>query len=65
MLAAAQQMLQDSRTKMELLRMQIIKVSQARGGDGSIGRSKCPPLQGSERTFFCLKDTWVHQMINK
>ncbi|XP_037548092.1 serine/threonine-protein kinase N2 [Nematolebias whitei] len=37
MLAAAQQMLQDSRTKMELLRMQIIKVSQARGGDGSIG----------------------------
>uniref|UniRef100_A0AAQ5Y7B9 protein kinase C n=1 Tax=Amphiprion ocellaris TaxID=80972 RepID=A0AAQ5Y7B9_AMPOC len=30
MLSLAQQMLQDSRTKMELLRMQIIKVSQAR-----------------------------------
>lgn len=59
MLAAAQQMLQDSRTKMELLRMQIVKVSQARGGDGSIGRSTCPSPQGSERTFFCLKDTRV------
>uniref|UniRef100_A0A3Q2CLS8 Protein kinase N3 n=1 Tax=Cyprinodon variegatus TaxID=28743 RepID=A0A3Q2CLS8_CYPVA len=32
MLATAQQMLQDSRTKIELLRMQIIKVSQAREG---------------------------------
>uniref|UniRef100_A0A3Q3VRL4 protein kinase C n=1 Tax=Mola mola TaxID=94237 RepID=A0A3Q3VRL4_MOLML len=30
MLSTAQQMLQDSRTKIELLRMQIIKVSQAR-----------------------------------
>uniref|UniRef100_A0A3Q3FIV4 protein kinase C n=2 Tax=Kryptolebias marmoratus TaxID=37003 RepID=A0A3Q3FIV4_KRYMA len=37
MVAAAQDMLQDSRTKIELLRMQIIKVSQARGGGGSIG----------------------------
>ncbi|XP_047426071.1 serine/threonine-protein kinase N2 [Mugil cephalus] len=33
MLSTAQQMLQDSRTKMELLRMQIIKVSQARDGE--------------------------------
>uniref|UniRef100_A0AAQ5Z5S8 protein kinase C n=1 Tax=Amphiprion ocellaris TaxID=80972 RepID=A0AAQ5Z5S8_AMPOC len=33
MLSLAQQMLQDSRTKMELLRMQIIKVSQARDED--------------------------------
>uniref|UniRef100_A0A8C7ZLQ4 protein kinase C n=1 Tax=Oryzias sinensis TaxID=183150 RepID=A0A8C7ZLQ4_9TELE len=33
MLSAAQQMLQDSRTKIELLRMQIVKVSQARDGD--------------------------------
>ncbi|KAM6902351.1 serine/threonine-protein kinase N2 [Xenentodon cancila] len=32
MLFAAQQMLQDSRTKIELLRMQIIKVSQVRDG---------------------------------
>lgn len=41
MLSAAQQMLQDSRTKIELLRMQIIKVSQARDGerDGSNGKS--------------------------
>lgn len=39
MLSTAQQMLQDSRTKIELLRMQIIKVTQARDGerDGSIG----------------------------
>ncbi|KAM8872393.1 serine/threonine-protein kinase N2 [Synchiropus picturatus] len=33
MLSTAQQMLQDSRTKIELLRMQIIKVSQARSGE--------------------------------
>ncbi|KAK2819401.1 hypothetical protein Q5P01_024962 [Channa striata] len=33
MLSTAQQMLQDSRTKIELLRMQIIKVSQARNGE--------------------------------
>lgn len=37
MLATAQQMLQDSRTKIELLRMQIIKVSQARDGGGALG----------------------------
>ncbi|KAF7217615.1 serine/threonine-protein kinase N2 [Nothobranchius furzeri] len=37
MLAAAQQMFQDSRTKIELLRMQIIKVGQARDGVGSAG----------------------------
>lgn len=39
MLSTAQQMLQDSRTKIELLRMQIVKVSQARDGerDGSNG----------------------------
>lgn len=33
MLSTAQQMLQDSRTKIELLRMQIVKVSQARDGE--------------------------------
>lgn len=38
MLSTAQQMLQDSRTKIELLRMQIIKVSQAR--DGGHGGSR-------------------------
>ncbi|XP_033845028.1 serine/threonine-protein kinase N2 [Periophthalmus magnuspinnatus] len=39
MLSTAQQMLQDSRTKIELLRMQIIKVTQAKddGRDGSVG----------------------------
>lgn len=37
MLSAAQQMLQDSRTKIELLRMQMVKISQVKGGelDGS------------------------------
>lgn len=41
MLSTAQQMLQDSRTKIELLRMQIVKVTQARDGerDGSIGHA--------------------------
>lgn len=41
MLSTAQQMLQDSRTKIELLRMQIIKVTQARDGerDGSVGHA--------------------------
>lgn len=41
MLSAAQQMLRDSRTKIELLRMQIVKVSQARDGeeDGKYGHS--------------------------
>lgn len=33
MLSTAQQMLQDSRTKIELLRLQIIKVTQAREGE--------------------------------
>ncbi|KAI5089271.1 serine/threonine-protein kinase N2 isoform X1 [Silurus meridionalis] len=33
MLSTAQQMLQDSRTKIELLRMQIVKVAQARDGE--------------------------------
>ncbi|XP_067429870.1 serine/threonine-protein kinase N2 [Thunnus thynnus] len=33
MLSSAQQMVQDSRTKIELLRMQIIKVSQAKDGE--------------------------------
>lgn len=32
MLSTAQQMLQDSRTKMELIRMQIIKLGQSAGG---------------------------------
>uniref|UniRef100_A0A8C4YTG5 Protein kinase C n=1 Tax=Gopherus evgoodei TaxID=1825980 RepID=A0A8C4YTG5_9SAUR len=32
LLAAAQQMLQDSKTKIELIRMQIVKVSQSAGG---------------------------------
>nr|XP_033951426.1 serine/threonine-protein kinase N2 [Pseudochaenichthys georgianus] len=39
MVSTAQQMLQDSRTKIELLRMQIVKVSQARDGvDGTLGQ---------------------------
>ncbi|XP_007542982.1 serine/threonine-protein kinase N2 [Poecilia formosa] len=37
MLATAQQMLQDSRTKIELLRMQIVKVGQAREEGASLG----------------------------
>ncbi|XP_043952243.1 serine/threonine-protein kinase N2 [Gambusia affinis] len=37
MLATAQQMLQDSRTKIELLRIQIVKVCQAREEGSSLG----------------------------
>lgn len=33
MLSAAQQMLQDSRTKIELLRMQMVKVNQVKGDE--------------------------------
>ena len=42
MLSTAQQMLQDSRTKIELLRMQIVKVSQARDDerDGTHGKQQ-------------------------
>lgn len=32
LLATAQQMLQDSKTKIEIIRMQIVKVSQSAGG---------------------------------
>uniref|UniRef100_A0A8C9X6T9 protein kinase C n=1 Tax=Sander lucioperca TaxID=283035 RepID=A0A8C9X6T9_SANLU len=44
MVTTAQQMLQDSRTKIELLRMQIIKVGQARDGerDGHPVEMICP-----------------------
>uniref|UniRef100_A0A8C7IKN1 Protein kinase N3 n=1 Tax=Oncorhynchus kisutch TaxID=8019 RepID=A0A8C7IKN1_ONCKI len=41
MLSMAQQMLQDSRTKIELLRMQIVKVTQAREGE----RETISPLE--------------------
>ncbi|KAM3868401.1 serine/threonine-protein kinase N2-like [Diretmus argenteus] len=37
MLSTAQQMLQDSRSKIELIRLQIIKVTQAGGGGGGGG----------------------------
>uniref|UniRef100_A0A4W5LYF7 protein kinase C n=1 Tax=Hucho hucho TaxID=62062 RepID=A0A4W5LYF7_9TELE len=45
MLSTAQQMLQDSRTKIELLRMQIVKVTQAREGDNDNTRTSISPLE--------------------
>lgn len=50
MLSTAQQMLQDSRTKIELLRMQIIKINQAKDEeqDGIHGKSTTLML------FYCL-----------
>lgn len=39
MLSTAQQMLQDSRSKIELIRLQIIKVTQAGSGEGGEGGS--------------------------
>ena len=42
MLSTAQQMLQDSRTKIELIRMQIIKVTQAGEGERERERVESP-----------------------
>ncbi|XP_056130930.1 serine/threonine-protein kinase N2-like [Lampris incognitus] len=46
MLSTAQQMLQDSRSKIELIRLQIIKVTQAGGGDDG-GSNGLSPSAGS------------------
>lgn len=50
MLSAAQQMLQDSRTKIELLRMQMVKINQVKGDelDGSHGTSVPLECGGAE-----------------
>ncbi|XP_054895488.1 serine/threonine-protein kinase N2-like [Poeciliopsis prolifica] len=46
MLSTAQQMLQDSRSKIELIRLQIIKVTQAGGGGGEGGGNQNIPADG-------------------
>lgn len=46
MLSTAQQMLQESRSKIELIRLQIIRVTQAGGGGG--GGS--PDTHGGQRS---------------
>uniref|UniRef100_A0A668AY51 protein kinase C n=1 Tax=Myripristis murdjan TaxID=586833 RepID=A0A668AY51_9TELE len=45
MVSAAQQMLQDSRTKIELLRMQIIKVGQAKEEEHEVSQDGIFPLE--------------------
>lgn len=50
MLSIAQQMLQESRTKIELLRMQIVKVSQSRNGESDAG----------DGTFCCTHTSVAH-----
>ncbi|GAA6092465.1 serine/threonine-protein kinase N2 isoform X2, partial [Tachysurus ichikawai] len=45
MLSTAQQMLQDSRTKIELLRMQIVKVTQAREGEREASETEGRPSE--------------------
>lgn len=54
MLSAAQQMLQDSRTKIELLRMQMVKISQVKGGelDGAHGTSPQPASRQLHQTAY-------------
>ncbi|XP_042176416.1 serine/threonine-protein kinase N2 isoform X1 [Oncorhynchus tshawytscha] len=47
MLSTAQQMLQDSRSKIELIRMQIIKVTQTGVGDGSSNHDSTNHGEGS------------------
>lgn len=48
MLSTAQQMLQDSRSKIELIRLQIIKVTQAGGGGGEDGGNQKIPADGGQ-----------------
>ncbi|XP_077096790.1 serine/threonine-protein kinase N2 isoform X1 [Siphateles boraxobius] len=45
MLSTAQQMLQDSKTKIELLRMQIVKVTQAREGERETTQPEGRPFE--------------------
>lgn len=54
MLSTAQQMLQDSKTKIELLRMQIVKVTQAREGE----RETAQP-EGEQAFLACDKGEQV------
>lgn len=51
MLSTAQQMLQDSRSKIELIRLQIIKVTQAGSSDGS--RVTKSDSGGDQNSFTC------------
>lgn len=51
MLSTAQQMLQDSRSKIELIRLQIIKVTQAGSSDGG-GVTKSDS-GGDQNSFTC------------
>lgn len=46
MLSTAQQMLQDSRSKIELIRLQIIKVTQAGSGGGGGEGGECGGIGG-------------------
>lgn len=55
MLSIAQQMLQDSRTKIELLRMQIIKVGQARNGESEGADGTCAAHM--RRPHACISPT--------
>lgn len=54
MLSTAQQMLQDSRTKIELLRMQIVKVTQAREGEREASETEGERRQSNTSTFFYI-----------
>ncbi|KAJ7994061.1 hypothetical protein DPEC_G00262030 [Dallia pectoralis] len=60
MLSTAQQLLQDSRSKIELIRMQIIKVTQTSGGDGSGNGSS--NNHGAELKYYVQRETEVVKM---
>lgn len=51
MLSTAQQMLQDSRSKIELIRLQIIKVTQAGSGGGEGGEGGSIGGDGNQHGF--------------
>lgn len=54
MLSTAQQMLQDSRTKIELLRMQIVKVTQAREGEREASETDGEHRQFTTPLYYCI-----------
>lgn len=78
MLSTAQQMLQDSRSKIELIRLQIIKVTQAGsssgsggiGGDGGCNLDRatcggqCPGLRPSFRVTGSQEKSFLHIQIS-
>uniref|UniRef100_H3AFJ2 Protein kinase N2 n=1 Tax=Latimeria chalumnae TaxID=7897 RepID=H3AFJ2_LATCH len=71
LLATAQQMLQDSKTKIEIIRMQILKTVQTSevsfdNGDGIGKRKNCNVLEDYLNIFCCIKShsiSWLSSAV--